>query len=391
MLRRLFWLTAFGGISLASMSACSRETVLADGSSEGPAVFVVDSGADGGADEVDSSPSNVLMCPVTTCSLPYTTCASSAFPCDVNLLTDDDNCGACGVRCDGPNVGHSKWSCVDGKCTFSCDHPDFRNCDDNPTNGCESPSTDVKNCGACGIACAEGLICYEGECMTACESVGAPDECPDPDHPPELLCTDKRKDDKNCSTCGNACDPSGPGLPPLPDDMYYGCGDKKCTAAKCKEDGRGNCNADVADGCETEMFTTDNCAGCGDKCAPGQICFNSIFTGPKCICAPDETLCFGFLCAHLDDDPDNCGGCNQRCAGFDRPHYVPSCTFGLCGGACEDKFADCDGFTDNGCEIDTRVDNRNCGGCGHACQVGQVCSEGKCLVAPCDTEGPTTK
>lgn len=387
MFRRLICLAAIGGVALVSLAACSRDVLLAEGPSPGSPGF----GSDGGA-EVDASlPGQTLMCPVTTCPSSFATCPSSAFPCDVDLMTDDENCGGCGIRCTGPNIGHSKWSCVDGKCTFSCDDPEWRNCDDNPTNGCETATYDVNHCGVCGNKCAAGQICYLGECMTECESRGLPDQCPDPENPPELKCTDERKDDDNCGACGIHCDPLGPGQPQLPSDMYWGCGDKKCQAAKCSEDGKANCNFDLTDGCETQLFTEDNCAGCGDKCAPGQICFLNPFTGPKCICAPGETRCFGFFCVRLDDDPNNCGGCNHRCPGGDRPHFVPTCTLGVCGGQCEETWADCDGFADNGCEVDTRFDNRNCGGCGHACSPGQVCSGGECLVAPCEPGGPTAK
>ncbi|AKV00311.1 hypothetical protein AKJ09_06974 [Labilithrix luteola] len=348
---------------------------------------------DSGAGDAGMSPAETpAMCPVTTCSLPHATCPSSNFPCDVNLLTDNDNCGACGVRCDGPNTGNSKWSCVDGKCAFSCDDPRYRNCDGNPTNGCETRANDNTNCGACGHVCPADTVCTGAACKPVCEAAGFPDDCAPPDFPDQHNCTDKRTDNDNCGVCGNRCDPTGPGLPALPtNDMYYGCGDKKCTLPKCKDKTKANCNLDVTDGCEATLGTEENCARCGDKCAPGQICFSPPLGTPQCICAPGETLCFGVLCVHADDDPDNCGGCNQRCAGFGRPHYAPTCTLGVCGGRCEEKFADCDGLTDNGCEIDTRVDNRNCGSCGHACLPGQVCSAGECLVAPCDTEGPTTK
>ncbi len=55
---------------------------------------------------------------------------------------------------------------------------------------------------------------------------------------------------------------------------------------------------------------------------------------------------FQLLHVRTDDDPNNCGGCNQRCAGFERPHFVPTCTAGTCGGRCEEHFADCM-ITDN--------------------------------------------
>src|SRR5262249_4491553 len=38
-------------------------------------------------------------CPSTKCTAPYTTCDTSTFACDVDLSSDNSNCGACGVKC----------------------------------------------------------------------------------------------------------------------------------------------------------------------------------------------------------------------------------------------------------------------------------------------------
>ncbi len=46
--------------------------------------------------------------------------------------------------------------------------------------------------------------------------------------------------------------------------------------------------------------------------------------------------------------------------------------------ACDPGFADCDRVASNGCEVDTRTDNANCGACGTGCAAGQVCSGGVC-------------
>ncbi|MBN9166619.1 MAG: hypothetical protein BGO98_40255 [Myxococcales bacterium 68-20] len=291
------------------VGGCGESVTVADALGSGPIFGSADAGEDAIAptNEMDAEAVDVLMCPVMTCTFPQATCPSSASPCDVDLLSDDENCGACGVRCSGPGVDHSKWTCVDGKCTFSCDSADRRNCDGNPTNGCETLITDVTNCGACGRQCAEGQICDEGKCKPRCESWGLPDECPHPQLPTSAICTDLRTDDQNCGACGNVCDPTGPDLPPLTSDMYYGCGAEKCGVPKCRQAQRADCNSDLTDGCEVELVTADNCAACGDKCGPGQACLsNPLTSSAQCVCAPGETLCFGFLCVRVEDDPNNC-------------------------------------------------------------------------------------
>jgi hypothetical protein len=333
---------------------------------------------------------DVPMCPVTTCSLSWATCPSSRFPCDTNLLNDDQNCGGCGIRCPAENTGnHSKWTCVEGKCTFGCvtafGRHQYQSCDGDPTNGCESDGVaDKNNCGACGNKCADGLLCQNGECIDFCELMNLPDRCG------QYSCANLKTDDRNCGSCGVQCDPTGPSLPALPSDMYYGCGARTCGVPKCLSALTADCNGDVSDGCEVTLNTDDHCTHCNDACGPGKFCGRRPDGTFGCLCPDGETYC-GSSCVQLDDDPFNCGGCNNRCPGVNLPHYSASCSFGVCGGKCQDGFADCDHDFDNGCEVDTRVDNRNCGGCGRACLPDQVCFQGTCLTAPCDagTGGPT--
>jgi hypothetical protein len=325
------------------------------------------------------------MCPVTTCPAGRTTCPSSKFPCDADLLHDNQNCGGCGVRCVG--LGASQWSCVAGQCVLSCDSVSgAMNCDGDATNGCEVQSyDDINNCGDCGVKCPAGETCEKGRCTDGCLAANRPDVC-------NGACTNLKLDDYNCGTCGNVCDPTGPNLPAYP-GTYYGCAGGVCGQRKCSTPNTADCNGDVADGCEATIHTNEHCGGCFDACparkACGSVSGGSVFA---CLCEDDrETFCpYSGTCVSLDDDPYNCGGCGRLCPGVSllRQHFMVTCTLGVCGGKCADGHADCDGLPDNGCEVDTSVDNRNCGACGNACLPDQPCSEGKCLVAPC-SEGPT--
>ncbi len=377
-----------GGLALlVGVSCAERQNVFLEGDQK-PSEFVPEDG--GPTQNVEASlPESVPMCPVTTCTLPWATCPSSEFPCSTNLLTDDDNCGGCGIRCGGHDATtFSQWTCVDGQCQFSCEFfAGQGDCDGDRSNGCETSLELEDNCGACGHKCPAGQACQSGTCV-GCAYYGLPDMC-------SGGCVDLANDDYNCGTCGTACDPTGPNLPGVPDDMYYGCAGGACGMPKCSQPNKVDCNGDPKDGCETTIHTNEHCRSCNDACPAGKVCGILEFTSEwACLCDPGETYCglFAPQCRNLNDDPSSCGGCYHACPGLYTPHFEATCAMGTCGGNCEDGYADCNELLADGCEINTRIDNRNCGACGHACLPNQVCSQGKCQVTPCDAgapEGPT--
>jgi hypothetical protein len=74
-------------------------------------------------------------------------------PVCVNLMTDVNNCGACGKVCSGAN---GVPSCNAGTCGIACIGT-YQDCDKNPTNGCEVDiASDGKSCGKCGHDCLSG-------------------------------------------------------------------------------------------------------------------------------------------------------------------------------------------------------------------------------------------
>jgi hypothetical protein len=368
------------GLSIAfGAAACSQRDALIALETREPGVFSSADDPDASAD-ASPIPEDVLMCPVMTCTLPWATCPSSEFPCSSNLLSDDENCGGCGIRCPGidASVGtNSQWTCVDGKCTFGCYTLGFMNCDGDPTNGCEvNIRADKNHCGDCGNQCPDGWVCEQGACVDLCLKQGLPDTC-------NGKCTNLSYDDANCGTCGTVCDPTGPDLPALPADMAYGCVGGACGIPKCRVQNKANCNGVLSDGCEVTLHTNDDCSGCGDICPAGKTCLRYSGNAWACLCHDGEALC-GTQCMLIDSDPEHCGSCFHACPGLLVPNFEATCSLGTCGGKCREGYADCDELLDNGCEVDTRVNNRNCGACGHACLPGQVCSNGTCLVAPCD-------
>ncbi len=370
-------------VSAAASPGCAERNITVGVDDGRPPLLA--SSADAGEGDA-SIPETVPMCPVTTCTLPWATCPSSEFPCGTNLLNDDENCGGCGISCGGDGVvSIAKWSCVDGKCTFSCGGFSIRNCDNDPTNGCEVDTLfNPDNCGDCGNKCPAGMDCSWGACVDPCLEANLPDRC-------NGECVNLDYDDNNCGTCGNTCDPTDPKLPALPADMHYGCGGGTCGRKRCSVPNTADCNGNLNDGCEATLHTNEHCGACGDACPPGKEC--GYITGNVfgCLCDDGETYCH-FSCKQTADDPLNCGGCDRVCPYARVPHFAATCSFGTCGGHCEEGYVDCDESLANGCEVNTRVDNRNCGGCGNACLPNQVCFQGQCQVAPCDagvSGGPT--
>jgi len=359
---------------------------LEDGGS--PPVFVEapDSAADAENDEL------IAYCPSNQCPPGFTTCPDSRFPCDVNLKADLRNCGACGSACP-LNSDHEVFACAEGRCEMTCrkDIPGL-DCDGVPDNGCETDPLSNENCGACGAKCPDpakpcvdraysdfGCGCLDGKLY-----------CPETADPP---CTNASRDDNNCAKCGNACDPAGgEGAAPPPDNMYYGCLGNKCGQLKCAP-GFGDCDANPNNGCEESLISNDHCGGCGNICGPGKQCALDMFGTPFCACPTGETFCSLFCmgetcfgaCRDLTSDAFNCGGCGLACPSGGAGSSA-SCTYGSCSTTCESGRADCNGNTQDGCEVNTMSDPFNCGACNVACDAiaGQACVGGRCVVEPCD-------
>jgi hypothetical protein len=104
-----------------------------------------------------------------------------------DLLSDPENCGACGRRC-------PRGLCVQGICCIA-DRPASCPTESGPV--CADLDTDPEHCGECGRACAsgcaEGACCATGATPAACAVDGA------------LRCVDLDADPANCGECGRAC------------------------------------------------------------------------------------------------------------------------------------------------------------------------------------------
>ncbi|MFO0603598.1 MAG: hypothetical protein U0324_10515 [Polyangiales bacterium] len=334
--------------------------------------------------------------------------------CETDLRTAVPHCGACNRACPATSNGSPR--CDNGACAVACNAA-FGNCDQAPANGCEAPlMTDRGNCGACGRACPEGMVCSGGACGVGCTAPG------------ELRCGDRcvaaQTDAMNCGACGNVC-PAGAHAAPA------------CAAGRCGltcDRGFADCDMNPANGCEADLSTAESCGMCGRRCAaptPRCVASDGSFTcsaeacpfmtcagacvdaqtdvancgacGNRCPAGPgSEARCEGGRCllrctdpmrtadcdglaptgceSVLPTDPANCGACGTRCAGG--ANASASCAAGACGLTCNASFGNCDGMAANGCETDTRADVTHCGRCGNACSAPSnataTCAAGAC-------------
>ena len=226
----------------------------------------------------------------------------------------------------------------------------FAKCGD----ACVDTTLDVANCGACGTACAAGELCSAGVCGLDC--LGGTTKC-------DATCVDTMLDVANCGACGTKC-----------------AAGEVCSKGACALECNGGTTKCDAKCVDTKLDIA-NCGGCGTKCAAGEVCSDGA-CGTSC--AGGSTLCDS-ACVTTDSDPSNCGDCGTMCAAATNAAGV--CVAGSCGYACSAGFADCDASGSNGCEIDTKTDANNCGACANACHFDNAstkCTAGACALDTCN-------
>jgi hypothetical protein len=138
------------------------------------------------------------------CASGYANCDGNyANGCEINLQTNINNCGTCGVSC---AVANGASVCTNGSCSLSACNSGYANCDGNAANGCEiNLQTNVNNCGTCGFVCpsvANGSsACTAGSCSAlSCNSGYA--NC---DNSAANGCEiNIQTDINNCGGCGNS-------------------------------------------------------------------------------------------------------------------------------------------------------------------------------------------
>lgn len=225
-------------------------------------------------------------------------------------------------------------------------------------------------------------------------------------------------------------------------DPLYGCGDPSCSPCKstrstmgCQgrqcivtgcDSGYADCNANAADGCETDRSKATSCGACNAVCGAAAPLCAPAGASFQCTdgCTPVAPLNCGAECVDPTTSANHCGGCNKKCAAVEngttacaaslcsytckplfhactvagtcaantdpaacgpacsvcpaRGNAVPTCAADACGFTCNAGNGDCDLDPANGCEINLTIDNAHCGVCGVACVGGQTCVAGVC-------------
>ncbi len=388
------------------------------------------------APNVSASACTSGSCGVTSCVPGFANC-NGTYPdgCEVNVLTNAQHCGACGVTCMLPftNPVCAGGVCRATSCTgghWNLDGVDANGCEYacTPTNGgveicdgldndCDGAidegfnlSSDVNNCGVCGRVCAAANVsssqCVVGSCQVLTCAAGFAncngaysDGCE----------VDTRSTLAHCGACGNAC--NTPNATPA-------CVNSSCAVAACTGTFR-NCNGQVPDGCEVNSATDPaNCGSCGFACnlphatsvcgasvCRVQVCQAGWFNldgldanGCEYSCAPSNGGVE--ICDGLDNDcdgqtdegfslstnPSHCGSCNNACTAANVAAY--QCTSGSCGVlACASGFGNCNGTFGDGCEVSLTNTVAHCGACGAPCAPPNAtpqCSGGACGIAACN-------
>ncbi|HVW28012.1 MAG TPA: MXAN_6577-like cysteine-rich protein [Polyangiaceae bacterium] len=134
--------------------------------------------------------------------------------------------------------------------------------------------------------------------------------------------------------------------------------------AREKDAASGSHLHDAGSGPGKGSATPDSGMGTGAKpeMGPG----HTADAGAKC---PAGSARCGGVCIDVAYDPKNCGGCGAACA------IGELCSAGQCATTCLGGSVACGSRC-----VDPENDPANCGGCGHACDPGSSCSRGTCVL-----------
>lgn len=293
--------------------------------------------------------------------------------------------------CDLP---HATAVCNDGHCAIVECEGRFRDCDNEPDNGCEASLDDVANCGACDAVCdIDRAIesCVNGACVPAGCELGYGD-C---DGNERTICETEVNTIDHCGACDIICESN---------HAVTACRDYACVVSRC-ENGYGNCDDDSDNGCEAPLDTLDDCGACNTPCAlvscAGGVCSAIVCTDPEADCDADGVTCE----TNLNTDASHCGACSAPCE-FESgatPHASGlNCIDKQCEPVCDSGYGDCDSDYRNGCETSLAA-AQNCGACGRncdalldntsatSCTTAGVCEISTCLsgYADCDSDDQT--
>lgn len=241
--------------------------------------------------------------PITSCPNNQKMCSGGCVP------TNDPQYGCAATGCAPCSIANATPQCYQGACALlSCD-PGYGDCNTDLGDGCEQQLDTTTDCGDCGRACgsqhSSSASCSAGACSHVCEPGYG--DCSQPTSGPDNGCeTNFATDNGNCGGCSNDCTAQGAG-----NGFSCNSGVCGCTAsAQCEQAGGVNGTCDTGTGLCT----------CGTTaCQAGEACIKDkgsdiCSCNGKAACQSGETCCQSpGGCKHLQTDEKNCGGCGRAC------------------------------------------------------------------------------
>lgn len=299
-----------------------------------------------------------------------------------DLQTSPIHCGSCGTVCEFANANAV---CDAGVCAIESCVEGYADCNLSEGDGCEVDTTSNPfNCGGCGEEFSCEVPNADTECVdSACVILECDGSFGDCDADVANGCeTNLLTDLDHCGECDALC---------AFDDAAAQCSGGVCGLGDCDE-GFADCNMSADDGCETATFDNDAaCGGCGLVCDPPNGAGEC--DGTECVilgCFGDYLSCDGdpFNGCETDSDVslEHCGACGNACTA---ENGTATCDRGACAiDACNDNYDDCDGEIDNGCET-YLIDNIiACGSCDNRCEpvpnATVECDGTSCAIASCE-------
>ncbi len=289
----------------------------------------------------------------------------------VDAMTNIAHCGACDRGC---SVAHAAPACSAGACVVgSCTAP-FADCNATSSDGCETDTqSTVAHCGACMRACPAPAhavaTCAAGTCGFRCDAGFADCDGSAANGCEVTLATDA----SNCGACATRCALA---------NATAACVAGRCAVAACVGAAL-DCDGDPTDGCEVDGSSAlTHCGRCDVSCptpaGATPTCVAGV-CGARCVAGFAD--CDGVTTNGCEVDTrtaaSNCGACGRAC--MTTGASATRCEAGACVVTCAMGRADCDGNTANGCEVTTTTDVANCGACGRACAATFRCVDGACL------------
>ncbi len=182
------------------------------------------------------------------------------------------------------------------------------------------------HCSSCTDDCTDDFAHAAGSCFNGtCVKGDCNPGFADCDFQVANGCEVELGTDDNCGACGDSCTAK----------FAHSVGE--CRAGSCRiaycADYYGDCNANPADGCETALGSEQDCSACGDACADGE----------DCTLASGAYRCISRGCPDADHDGYNdaaCGGTDCDETDLNVNPGAPE--------TCNSKDDNCDGNIDEG-------------------------------------------